>query len=405
MNAQLEVTRRLLGSSAIVSQEPGARDISVKLDVEGLVRRLLLFDTYILYTVRLKEVPEMVRHFGYEGTLALLSSGALEIRCECAQFMEGQFKTPAAPPLTFQFHVIEAHGRDQYLIDNLNEVNRTLGLDSRQLMALRSAVVGAVRQPDNREMFSSLVAPAFDSDLLSNPTLLKAAVVFVLAKDKGIQQTDFDLRLHKVGDDRYRAETNLHKKLTLSVDEMHGVIKSALLGISEVDLRLGEMNMHRALSGFTAEELPLFHSKLNSIGQALGSGRSEERFQRVVTLAGLPAFPSDSRIDIEQVLKLRDEPEATEFRAWLSDIDKFSDSEIQQRIGSFNARVGLGAQTTAGKMIRLAVTTVAGLAPHIGIVAGLALGALDEFAWDKFARRSGIAAFINELYPSLFRPS
>jgi len=119
----------------------------------------------------------------------------------------------------------------------------------------------------------------------------------------------------------------------------------------------------------------------------------------------LPAFPSDSRIDIEQVLKLRDEPEATEFRAWLSDIDKFSDSEIQQRIGSFNARVGLGAQTTAGKMIRLAVTTVAGLAPHIGIVAGLALGALDEFAWDKFARRSGIAAFINELYPSLFRPS
>lgn len=405
MSAQLEITRRLLGSSAIVSQEPGARDISVKLDVEGLVRRLLLFDTYILYSVRLKEVPEMVRHFGYEGTLALLSSGALEIRCECAQFMEGQFKTPAAPPLTFQFHVIEAHGRDQYLIDNLNEVNRTPGLDSRQLMALRSAVVGAVRQPDNREMFSSLVAPAFDSDLLSNPTLLKAAVVFVLTKDKGIRRTDFDLQLHKVGDDRYRAETNLHKKLSLSVDEIHGVIKSALLGISEVDLRLGEMNMHRALSGFTGEELPLFHSKLNSIGQALGSGRSEERFQRVVTLAGLPAFPCDRRIDIEHVLKLRDEPEATEFRAWLSDIDKFSDSEIQQRIGSFNARVGLGAQTTAGKMIRLAVTTVAGLAPHIGIVAGLALGALDEFAWDKFARRSGIAAFINELYPSLFRAS
>jgi len=49
---QLEMTRRLLGSSAIVSQEKGARDIHVTLDVEGLVRRLLLFDTYILYSVR-----------------------------------------------------------------------------------------------------------------------------------------------------------------------------------------------------------------------------------------------------------------------------------------------------------------------------------------------------------------
>ncbi len=113
LEGRLEMTRRFLGSSAIVFQEPGARDIGIKLDVGGLVRRLLLFDTYILYSVRLKEVPDLVRHFGLDGTLVLLSSGALEIRCECAQFMEGQFKTPPAPPLTFQFHVIEAHNRNQ----------------------------------------------------------------------------------------------------------------------------------------------------------------------------------------------------------------------------------------------------------------------------------------------------
>jgi len=75
---QLEITRRLLGSSAIVTQDPGASDIRVTLDVESLVRRLLLFDTYILYSVRLKEIPDLVRRFGYEGALALLGSGALE---------------------------------------------------------------------------------------------------------------------------------------------------------------------------------------------------------------------------------------------------------------------------------------------------------------------------------------
>jgi len=86
--AQLEITRRLLGSSAIPCYDPGARDITVTLDVESFIRRILLFDTYILYSVRLKEIPELVRHFGYEGTLTLLSSGALEVRCECAEFGE-----------------------------------------------------------------------------------------------------------------------------------------------------------------------------------------------------------------------------------------------------------------------------------------------------------------------------
>src|SRR6266852_1457201 len=107
-----EITRRLLGSSAIVSTNPEWRDIRVDLDIGGLIYRLLLFDTYVLYSVRLKEISAMVHEFGLSGTLELLSSGALELLCECAQFVEGQFNTPPAPPLTFQFHIVEAHIRD-----------------------------------------------------------------------------------------------------------------------------------------------------------------------------------------------------------------------------------------------------------------------------------------------------
>ncbi len=403
MATQVEITRRLLGSSAIVSQEPGARDINVKLDVEAVVRRLLLFDTYILYSVRLKEIPEMVRHFGYEGTLALLSSGALEIRCECAQYVEGQFSTPACPFLTFQFHVIEAHNRDQYVIDNLAEVSPTPALSAQELMALQSAVMRAVRQPDNREMFRSAVAPAFENDVLHNIPLVKAAVRFVLAKEKGITTLDpFELRFHKVGDDRYEAETNLPQKVALSVGDIHGALKTALLGISGVDQRLGEMKAHFALSGFTAEELPLFRSKLDSLAEAVGSQGQEQRFQRVIAIAGLPEISANSQLNIERVLEIRNEPEALEFRSWLMGIDKYTDAEMRDRLDGFNAKLGLAAQTTTGKMIRLLVTTVAGIVPPVGLAAGVALGALDQFAWDKFARRSGIAAFVNELYPSIF---
>jgi hypothetical protein len=401
VSIELEITRRLIGSSAIVSQEAGARDISVRLDVESLVRRLLLFDTYILYSARLKEVPEMVRHFGLEGTLTLLSSGALEIRCDCTQFAEGQFNTPTCPPLTLQFHVIKAPIHDQYVVDNLANVNRTPGLNSHELMKLQGAVMRAVQQPDYREVFRSAIAPSFESDVLHNARFVKSSVRFVLEKYKGVSiPEDFDLQFQKVGDDRYRAETNLIERLSLSTDEIHQTLKTALLGVAGVNQCIGEMQAHTALSGFTAEELPLFRTKLDSLADAHGSANQESRFQRLVTVGGLREISADSRIDIDKLLKIREEPETLELRSWLTDLDKYDETGIKERLNSFNSKLGLAVQTATGKTIRFLVTTVAGLCPPLGIPLSL----LDQFLWDKFARRSGVAAFAHELYPSIFKP-
>jgi hypothetical protein len=172
-----------------------------------------------------------------------------------------------------------------------------------------------------------------------------------------------------------------------------------MIGVSGVDQRLGEMKAHCALSGFVSEEVSLFRSKLDSITGAVGSHSQEGRFQRVITLAGLPDIPADSKIDVEKLLKIRHEPEAVEFRGWLTGIDSLSDAELRKRVASLNAKLGLAAQTGTGKVLRFLVTTVTGIAAP---VVGVALGALDQFAWDKFARRSGVAAFVNEKYPSIF---
>jgi hypothetical protein len=268
-------------------------------------------------------------------------------------------------------------------------------------MALQSAVVQAVRQPDNALMFRSTVAPAFDTDLLRNSGLVKEAVRLAMAKE-GIIDVDFEFQLHKVGEDRYQADTNLPKKLTLSLENIHGLVKRGLLGVAEVNQRLGEMNAHTALSGFTSDEVPLFQTKLETISDALGSSRVEQRFRRVVTLAGFPEIPVHSRIDIERILRTRSEPEALEFRSWLTGTDEFSDSDIRDRVVSFSAKLGLAAQKTTGKLVRFAVTTAVGFVPKIGLIAAPVLGLLDTFAWDTFTRRSGVAAFVNEMYPSIF---
>ena len=397
-----EVTRRLLGSSAIATTPRDGGDVSVALDVGGLIRRLLLFDTYILYSVRLKEIPGLVQWFGLRGTLDLLSSGAMEIRCECAQYSEGNFNTPPCPSMTFQFHVLEAHIWEQYLIDCLPELRKT-GLVGRQLMDLQTAVVKAVTHSDNRPMFAHDVAPAFEGDILSNNRLVKAAVDLLLLQRHGIRNVDnFELKMNKVGDDRFAAETNLGSKLSLSSEETHDIIKRALLGVAGLYQRIGEMNAHRAVSGFTEVELSLFRSKFEALADALGSNRNESRFLRTLSIAGLcDAVAPNQMVDVGQLLKIRSGPEAAEFRAWLTDIDRLSDAEVRDRVASLNAKLGLAAQTTTGKVLRLLATTAASAIPPLGI----ALSTLDQFLWDKFFRRSGVAAFIHELYPSLFTAS
>jgi hypothetical protein len=395
-----DITRRLLGCSAIVSQLPGDRDISVSLDVPGFVRRILLFDTYVLYSVRLKEIPEMVRHFGFQGTMDLLSSGALEVRCECAQFVEGQFKTLECPPLTYQFHVIEAHVWEDYLIGCLPASRHVPELSARELMDLQGAVIRAVKRTDNRQMFASEVSPAFEGELLSNERLVKAAILHVLSKEQDVSELDYRLKIHKVGDDaRYKVETDLHEKLRVGPADIHPTIKSALLGVSGLLQRIGEMKAHSALSGFTEDEMPLFRAKLGSLAGACSSGNREDQFMRVICIAGLPDISPNQRIDVGRLLEIRNEPEAIEFRGWLADVEKLSDVELKERVSSLNTKIGLLIQRTPGKVLRLLATSVIGVANP---VAGFIANTLDYFAWDKFFKRSGAAAFVNELYPSIF---
>jgi hypothetical protein len=192
----------------------------------------------------------------------------------------------------------------------------------------------------------------------------------------------------------------LESKLRLTPEATHNTVKQGLLGIAGLFQRIGEMKAHVAVSGFTEGEHSLFRTKFEAMTDAVSSKRNEDRFVRVLAIAGLSGdVAANQKIDIEKILQIRSEPETLEFRAWLADTDRLSDSEIEDRVKSLNAKIGLAVQGTTGKALRLLVTTVAGLVPPVGI----ALSTLDQFLWDRFFRKSGVAAFINELYPSIFQ--
>ncbi len=108
-------------------------------------------------------------------------------------------------------------------------------------------------------------------------------------------------------------------------------------------------------------------------------------------------------------MQLREEPETLEFRAWLADTEKLNDAELQQRLSSLNSKIARAAKTNTGKALRILVTSVipaaVGVIPGVAIpaiAAGLGLTVLHQFLWDRLCRESRAAAFVSELYPSIF---
>ena len=111
----MEFSRRLMGFSAIASPAHTIIDV----DTEGLIRRILLFDRYILVSARLQEFPHLVRHLGFHGLHDLLTANVMDVRHECFQVVSvgqsGLFGAPVLPPYTDKFNWIDTHDWSKYV--------------------------------------------------------------------------------------------------------------------------------------------------------------------------------------------------------------------------------------------------------------------------------------------------
>jgi hypothetical protein len=83
----MDITRRLIGTSGILKESQP--DI-VGVDLDSIIRRLIMFDTYILKTIKLQEFPFLVAELGFSGTMQLLESPAFQIEGECTTRRPGE---------------------------------------------------------------------------------------------------------------------------------------------------------------------------------------------------------------------------------------------------------------------------------------------------------------------------
>jgi hypothetical protein len=402
----VDITGRLLGQAAIVKDAA-----IVGVDVNAVIRRLVLFDTYILKSTRLKEFPFLVEHLGFEGTMQLLKSSAFQVECECITtgqtgqvgILESRARKGILPLLSYSLSGIDAGDRRKYIHDCLQPLHQVPGLTQKQVVKVKRALVSKLtRVPEG---FAAKLASQATSDVLAKPHLVKKSIEVATHAMLNRRPDAFEVSVLPIDSEDFRVETDLSQRLGISLETTHKVVERGLMGVAGLTQRLLEMQAHCALSGFIEDDLPLLHECLDVFVHNISPQAREQQFSRVLAIAGLPDFiePGTRRqVNVAKLLEIRESEECTQFREWLRTIQSASDSEIKERLKSLRCKLGNAIRTYPGKVVRFLATTGISSLPMVGPVAGFAAGTIDAFFLENWLPKSGIVAFLSHLYPSVF---
>lgn len=383
---------------------------NIVLNKQSLLNKLLLFERFILQSSNLREIPHFVEIFGFEETLALLSSGALKIClefCLTSQVAQNKNLVPGGKVFPLRNYSISygfTADKKQWISENLRRNVTMTTLSKKQNKKLKKFVVNALEQNYLDSIGSELIEQ-LNHDLQSNRRI-KVATIIALNKYKGlkIEPNDFSIKFHQIDEKVFKVETNLDKLICLDEMELHKFVETIIHSISNLNIRIARMKVSKALLGFCDSETRILYDKLGFLYESLAPNQFENNFNRVLQLKKYQNIlpECDTKININRLLEVRKSNEIREVREWLRKIDNAKDSEIMEQLNDIRSKLGVNVQGNQGKVSRFLVSTGIGCIPTYGTVASLILGAIDNFVLDKVLPYSGIIAFIDKMYPSLF---
>ncbi len=409
-NQIAEIRKRIHGPCSLRTTQH-----SVDFDVGLFFQRLLLFETYIMRTVRLLEFPYLIRMIGYEEVLQILESGILKIDCDTSVLAEishlkasksiqrkGKMKLGS-----FSFANMLSAEKKKYVSECLECVSAIHGITVKQKKKLKLAIVDQIL-PDPENSGKQSITN-FRQDVLNNRPIVKSAVIHQIKRQKNVtldpSQTEITFSKGSEAEDEFDSESNLSSLLQIDKDEVHKILQRALFGVGELNRRIENMQNYNALSGFINDEIPLFEEKLSFLEALVSPDTSVKEFQRVMSITGLPDFDylrdGSTRINIDKFLKIRESEECRDFREWITNLGSTTDDEIIARTRSLRTKLSSAIHSPVGKVLKFLVTTAAGFVGAGGAV-GIGASVLDNFLLDKILPKTGITTFINRLYPSIF---
>lgn len=387
-------------------ERTGRGDIGItNVDVGLLVKRLVLFDKVILRSVRFRELPALVKAFGESGLRALIDAGLLQFFCDQLYAVTDVAKNGVRSLPQFHFNVGIARLADppENLRKEFVALQTISGLKNSQRAAIEEAVWNSqVRYPSG---FGDVLLKQIDSEFRPNSQALKSGILEQLRRlnlKTDQSSYDFNLEIEETGQRIFRIQAPFGQHFGLDQERVHGIIQSGVNSVANLSQRLLEMSELSALTGYREDEASLLFGKLASL-IAQNPRTVEEQFKRVITIADIPDFKPNQRVNIEKVLAARESDECRAFRDWLPEASALSDEDLRAMTQGIKSRISKLGSSTTGKVLRLAATTAIGLIQGAGLVLGPCISAIDTFLVDRALRRPAVIGFLSEIYPSLFQ--
>lgn len=108
----MNIRQAVLGPIAVQSSKH-----AIDVDIGSLVRRLILFDTTIVKSILLREVPTLVRTFHRAGFTHLVKSGLLRFTCDATFLVVDVNRNGVRdlPPNHFSFGIASAQNDESIL--------------------------------------------------------------------------------------------------------------------------------------------------------------------------------------------------------------------------------------------------------------------------------------------------
>jgi hypothetical protein len=408
----MDIRERHFGPIAHVEDDPD----HVVVDVGALVRRLVLFEQCTIESFRLKEIPALIAVFGARGLLKLIDSGAVRILCDVvlatqigqAGGMEPTLSRGGPLPLgsyRLASFVILRDGPDGFVHKVLQEVHKAdipFKEAKRVKLALASRLLTYPPDATNAGIADTT------TELIQHHPVVWEGIRYAVKLETGIDVgSDSEYAVEDLGHDgEVRVSTSLVSRHGMSAEQEHKFVERGIIAVANMNQRIHFMESLNAVTGFQVDEMPFFEKKLSFIFRQLDPDAQERRFERIVTIGGLPGadgLPAGSTIDVDRLLKLRDDAECRELRSWLRNVDSETDEEINARFESVRARMASAVESKSGKTVRFLVTSGAGVIPVIGVAAGPLMTAADTFLLEKLLGKPGPATFLSKTYRSIFR--
>lgn len=385
----------------------------IVLDPAVVLRSVILFDTYLLQSVRLREVPRLVEQIGLDGTMALLRSGLIQIVPKVGGMGEGgrdrRYRSDRGrtvlPLGSYHFAYGTVPDWHEWVEKILGEMQVLLldidGLNRRRIKTIQEAVAKIIY--DRPKLEGQDCSDAFVADLSNDVPVVRSAAAAVLTKwlGRSVAPEQVEFSLSEIEHADWRARSNFESRFGLDPVSAHKVGLDALMVVSALNERFEWMETHSAVSGFRVSELPLFDDKVAFLARELDPAIQRERFTRVLEIAGLPDIEgalAAGQVDIPKLVELVQTSECQGFREWLRTVDSQDDAEIKDQLTSLAEHLRSAVHGGVGKVVRFGVSAVTGLIPPVG----LAVSALDTFVLEKLVGKPGPTTFLSKLYPSIF---